>query len=134
MSGWGLMLGIPGLAAVILAASSQETILFLFGVGLIGVSVGLFGHGSLTACLRMAPKDAAGLALGVWGAVQATAAGIGMAFGGLFRDIAALYLEPAQSYSVVYAIEMLLLCAALMLLFPLLRSNELSRKVVLRWK
>lgn len=134
MSGWGLMFGIPGLAAVILAASSQETILFLFGVGLIGVSVGLFGHGSLTACLRMAPKDAAGLALGVWGAVQATAAGIGMAFGGLFRDIAALYLEPAQSYSVVYAIEMLLLCAALMLLFPLLRSNELSRKVVLRWK
>ncbi|CAM8644534.1 MFS_BCD_PucC-like domain containing protein [Burkholderiales bacterium] len=134
MSAWGLVIGIPGMAAIMMASSAGETLVFLLGVSLIGVSVGLFGHGSLTTCLRMAPKDASGLALGVWGAVQATAAGIGMACGGVLRDVAALYLEPAQAYSVVYALEMMLLAAALMLLFPLLRSNELSRKVVLRWK
>jgi BCD family chlorophyll transporter-like MFS transporter len=113
-----------------MASSTGEVMLFLVGVALLGVSVGLFGHGSLTTCLRMAPPASSGLALGVWGAVQATAAGLGMACGALLRDLASLYLEPAQSYAVVYATEMVLLAASVILLFPLLRSFDRLRKVV----
>jgi BCD family chlorophyll transporter-like MFS transporter len=130
MSAWGLALGVPSLAAVLMASSTGEVMLFLVGVALLGVSVGLFGHGSLTTCLRMAPPASSGLALGVWGAVQATAAGLGMACGALLRDLASLYLEPAQSYAVVYATEMVLLAASVILLFPLLRSFDRLRKVV----
>ena len=55
----------------------------------IGFGAGLFGHGTLTATMNRAPKEQTGLALGAWGAVQATAAGVAVALGGVLRDIVA---------------------------------------------
>ena len=62
---------------------------------LIGFGGALFGHGTLTATMNRAPRAQAGLALGAWGAVQATAVGLGMAMSGAIRDLvdAALGVE-----------------------------------------
>ena len=61
------------------------------------------------------------LALGAWGAVQATAAGVGMALGGLVRDGVALGSNSFMGYSVVYALEILLLILTLWAMAPLIR-------------
>jgi BCD family chlorophyll transporter-like MFS transporter len=75
----------------------------------------------------------AGLALGAWGAVQATAAGAAVAAGGLIRDgVAAVaadgrfgdgFTGPDAAYGVVYHIEILLLFATLVALGPLVRRT-----------
>ncbi|MEM6466575.1 MAG: PucC family protein, partial [Pseudomonadota bacterium] len=74
----GAGLGIPGFAAIILSSFGGGSITFLVGVLLTGLGAGLFGHATLTATMRTAPRDKIGLALGTWGAVQATAAGLGV--------------------------------------------------------
>ena len=77
--------------------------------------------------MRDAPKGQVGMALGAWGAVQATAAGAGAAIGGVVRDLARglVIMEgwpPAISgYVLVYALELLLLAAALIIMVPLVR-------------
>ena len=73
-----------------------------------------------------------GLALGAWGAAQATAAGVGIAIGGGLRDVvgeAALagrlgegLNAPATGYSAVYNLEILLLFATLVAIGPLVRT------------
>jgi BCD family chlorophyll transporter-like MFS transporter len=81
--------------------------------------------------MAMAPKGQIGLALGVWGAVQASAAGLAVAAGGIIRDtvgamarhglLGAALDNPATGYSVVYHIEIALLFAALVAIGPLVR-------------
>ncbi len=91
----------------------------------VGFGAGLFGHGTLTATMNHAPKDQAGLALGAWGAVQASAAGLGVAVGAPIRDLAGMLppfaaLGPAAGYTLVFAIEIALLLAAIATMVPLL--------------
>eukprot|EP01036_Dinobryon_divergens_P053701 gene53701-71771_t len=81
----------------------------------------MFAHGTLTATMQMAPPEQTGLAMGAWGAVQATAAGVGMALGGLVRDGVALGSSSVMGYSVVYGFEILLLALTLWAMAPLLR-------------
>ncbi|MEO1777999.1 MAG: PucC family protein, partial [Pseudomonadota bacterium] len=87
----GAMIGLPGFAAIILSAqmigAPLGTALFLIGTLATGLGAGLFGHATLTAVIRTAPKNRVGLALGAWGAVQATAAGVGIASAGILRDV-----------------------------------------------
>ena len=73
--------------AIIAASYIHAPLLFGLATLLAGFGAGLFGHGTLTATMRAAPKDQIGLALGAWGAVQATAAGLGVALGGIARDL-----------------------------------------------
>jgi BCD family chlorophyll transporter-like MFS transporter len=104
---------------VIVAAPLGSTLIFIVGVLLIGFGNGLFSHGTLTATMRYAPENQSGLALGAWGAVQATAAGIAIGVGGVFRDIIAGMASrnyfgadlnsPATGYCGVYLIEIILL-------------------------
>jgi len=132
----GALIGIPAFAAVILAAPFHSVPLFVIGTLLVGFGAGLFGHGTLTATMRMAPDAQAGLALGAWGAVQASAAGVGIAFGGILRDvIAAFSLEvggfgPATSFVAVYAVEIVLLAAALITLMPLIGSSRAPSSLI----
>lgn len=129
MACYGAMTGIPAFLAVIVSAPYQSALLFGFGTALIGFGAGLFGHGTLTATMNLAPKDQTGLALGAWGAVQATAAGLAIALGGIIRDIvAALPVDQvfgaATPYDVVYGLEIVLLIAAISVMFPLLRRSQ----------
>jgi MFS transporter, BCD family, chlorophyll transporter len=130
----GALLGVPAFAAVLVAALTLSVPLFVAGVVLIGFGGGLFAHGTLTLTMNRAPREHAGLALGAWGAVQATAAGVALAAGGLLRD-AALALMPgvadgvfpgpatgagaASGYAFVYAIEIVLLIATAWVMRPL---------------
>jgi BCD family chlorophyll transporter-like MFS transporter len=129
LSGVGLAIGLPAFAMIIAAAPMQSVSLFSVGVLLIGCGAGLFGHGTLTATMRAAPRGQVGMALGAWGAVQATAAGAGAAIGGVVRDlargfaIAEVWPPVISGYVLVYLLEMLLLAAALIIMAPLMRDK-----------
>ncbi len=127
MAAYGALIGIPAFLAVILAAPSHAVWLFGLGTFFIGFGAGLFGHGTLTATMRLAPRGQAGLALGAWGAVQATAAGLAIAFGGILRDVVA-HLVPAGAfgaatgYDAVYSLEITLLCLTLVTMSRLFQT------------
>jgi BCD family chlorophyll transporter-like MFS transporter len=123
MSGWGAWIGLPAFVAVIAAAPLAWPALFVLGIFLIGLGGGLFAHGTLTATMQLAPPGQVGLAMGAWGAVQATAAGVGMALGGIVRDAVALVSSPVMGYSTVYLIEMALLFLTLWAMGPLVRQS-----------
>jgi BCD family chlorophyll transporter-like MFS transporter len=97
---------------------------------LIGFGTGLYSMGTLVAAMALARGDASGLALGAWGAVQSSCAGLGIALGGLIRDAvgsAALagllgpaLADRATGYTAVYLIEIMLLVATLIVLGPII--------------
>ncbi len=120
----GALAGLPAFAMVILAAPTGVATLFGVGTLLIGFGAGLFGHGTLTATMNLAPKTHSGLALGAWGAVQATGAGIAIALGGILRDLAAIYGGSTFGYTFVYALEMVLLVLTIIAIRPLIGSDS----------
>jgi BCD family chlorophyll transporter-like MFS transporter len=99
----------------------------VLGVFLVGLGAGLFAHGTLTATMQQALPGQVGLAMGAWGAVQSTAAGVGVALGGIIRDAVALISTPVLGYTSVYALEMLLLLLTLWAMGPLMRRPATSR-------
>ncbi len=127
----GALVGLAAFSAVIFAAPLESLALFACGVALIGFGAGLFAHCTLTAAMGTARPGQIGLALGVWGAVQASAAGSAVAAGGLIRDGVSILANngmlgqalagPATGYSVVYHIEIALLFATLIAIGPLVR-------------
>ena len=121
MAHWGVMVGLPAFLAVILAAPLDSVWLFGLGTFLIGLGGGLFSHGTLTSTMQHAPPEQTGLALGAWGAVQATAAGGAMAMGGVLRDVLAPVWGSQAGYSSVYGLEIGLLLLAWAIMTPLLR-------------
>ena len=131
----GILVGLAAFAAVILSAPMQATWLFFLGAFAIGLGGGLFAIATLTAAMTMPVSGVAGrgLALGAWGAAQATAAGIGIAVGGGLRDV---FTEIAATgvfgagmatnyvgYSAVYHAELALLFITLIALAPLVRRR-----------
>ncbi|MEM1186919.1 MAG: PucC family protein [Pseudomonadota bacterium] len=127
----GALIGVPAFACVILAAPLQTAQLFVLGNFLIGFGGALFAHGTLTASMHRAPAAQVGLALGAWGAVQATAAGLGVALSGTLRDIAGALSETtaglsseASGYLAVYGLEIVLLLATVAAIVPLLRGDR----------
>jgi BCD family chlorophyll transporter-like MFS transporter len=126
MACYGTLLGIPAFMGVILAAPLSSAMLFGLSTFLIGFGAGLFGHGTLTATMKLAPQNQAGLALGAWGAVQASAAGLAIALGGIIRDVVAGLMSShtlgaVMAYDCVYGIELVLLFATLAAMLPLMR-------------
>ena len=140
MAAYGALIGLAAFTAVIFAAPFGSPWLFAAGVASIGFGSGLFGHCTLTAAMSLAPKGQIGLALGVWGAVQASAAGSAIAVSGVIRDqIAALaqagrlgiaLTGPAVGYGAVYGIEIILLFATLVAIGPLVRNAPGLRKPI----
>jgi BCD family chlorophyll transporter-like MFS transporter len=123
MSRSGVLLGVPAFLAVIASGYLDAEWLFSLGVLGIGFGGGLFSHGTLTSCMHLAPKDQSGLALGAWGAVQATAGGIAMALGGIARDLIDMLMGTGVGYTSVYAFESLVLILTAFVLMPLVRSD-----------
>ncbi len=131
MAARGLMVGILAFSAVIFAAPMGSTALFFAGAFGIGLGGGLFSVATLTAAMTMPTVAGQGLALGAWGAAQATAAGLATALGGGLRDIVgdfamsggagAALAYPAVGYTFVYHLEIGLLFATLIALGPLVK-------------
>jgi BCD family chlorophyll transporter-like MFS transporter len=124
MAQLGVLVGLPAFMAVILAAPLESAWVFGLGTFLIGLGAGLFSHGTLTSTMNHAPPEQTGLALGAWGAVQATAAGVAMSLGGVLRDVLAQGWGALSGYSGVYLLEIGLLVAAWVVMLPLLQSPK----------
>ena len=86
--------------------------------------------------MALARGGASGLALGAWGAVQASAAGLAIALGGIARDlIASLAVADglgttlalrSTGYGAVYLIEILLLLVTLAVIGPLVGRDRIQ--------
>jgi BCD family chlorophyll transporter-like MFS transporter len=129
----GLLIGIAAFILVLLAAPLAAPLMFRFGALLIGFATGLFAVGTLTAAMGLESKGQTGLALGAWGAVQATGAGVAIGLAGIIRDtVSALAISghlgsalagPTTGYGTVYYIEIFLLLAGLVAIGPLCRRS-----------
>jgi BCD family chlorophyll transporter-like MFS transporter len=125
----GALLGLPAFACVIFSAPLESAWLFRFGAALIGFAGGLFSVGMLLNAMQMPERELTGMVLGAWGAVQATAAGLAMVFGGVLRDLVGGLAQsgwlgqalnsPVTGYSFVFHFEMYLLFVVLVALGPL---------------
>jgi len=123
MASIGALVGLPAFIGVIVSGQVESTIVFATGILFIGVGGGLFGHGTLTATMNFAPPGQSGLALGAWGAVQATAAGFAIAAGGIIRDVVdSVYWAPV-GYEAVYFIEIVMLFLTVVAMAPLIRKS-----------
>jgi BCD family chlorophyll transporter-like MFS transporter len=118
----------------VFASPLDSTALFMLGAALIGFGGGLFSVATLTAAMNLEIEGLNGLALGAWGAVQATCAGVAIALGGALRDVVshlategalgAGLTSAATGYSIVYYIELGLLFATLVAIGPLVRRTR----------
>ncbi|TAD76212.1 MAG: MFS transporter [Sphingomonadales bacterium] len=129
LAGAGLVIGINAFLLVLFAGPFAAPVMLYAGALAIGVGLGLFSVGTLMEAMSLAKTESAGLALGAWGAVQATCAGLGIAVGGLLRDgVAALVQSDAATasmamratgYATVYIFEIALLLIGLAAIGPL---------------
>ena len=136
LAGFGALIGIFAFSAVIFSAPLDSPGLFRVGTALIGFGAGMFGVGTLTGAMALADDGNSGLALGAWGAVQASAMGLAIAAGGAIRDVMSGLAEasllgpaltgPAVGYGFVYHLEILLLFATLVAIGPLVRVVRTS--------
>ena len=138
IGGRGVIIGIAAFSAVLLSAPMNSPVLFFIGAALIGLGGGLFAVATLTAAMTIEVKGAAGrgLALGVWGAAQATGAGLSIFVGGAIRDLVntagqsgalgSALTSPSIGYSAVYQLEIGLLFITLIALGPLVRAKPLN--------
>jgi len=133
MAALGILTGIVAFSAIVFAAPLDSAAVFYAGAALIGLGGGLFAVATLTAAMTMPAGGLAGrgLALGAWGAAQATAVGLAIFLGGALRDlVGGLAMAgtfgpgmavPSVGYSFVYHLEIGLLFVTLVILGPLVR-------------
>lgn len=137
IAAYGALVGLPAFALVSLSGPLESAGMFRIGTGLIGFGGGLFAVGTLTVAMGLDEGRASGLALGAWGAVQATAAGLGIATGGIVRDgiahlaaagsLGPTLAGPTVGYGAVYQLEIILLFATLVAIGPLVRHARTLR-------
>ena len=140
MAGRGILVGIAAFAAVLLAGMMGSVVLFFAGAACIGLGMGLFAVSTLTAAMALPARGLSGngLSLGAWGAAQATAAGLAIAFGGAIKGsvgslaatgfFGAAGNGPAFGYTFVYNVEILTLFVTLIALGPLVRTTLLTEQ------
>jgi BCD family chlorophyll transporter-like MFS transporter len=134
LAGYGLLIGVAAFAVVICSAPLDSSTLYRCGSAAIGFGNGLFCVGTLASAMDREQLAGSGLALGVWGAVQAGAAGLAIALGGALRDVMSVLAAagslgpglhgPAVGYGFVYQFEIVLLFVALVLIGPLVRVTR----------
>jgi MFS transporter, BCD family, chlorophyll transporter len=140
----GALLGVLAFSAVVFSPAIASAKLFSIAAVFVGMGNGLFAVGMLTAAMDLAGKEASGLALGAWGAVQATCGGLAVAFSGFVRDAVSSYAlrgsfgttlqSNATGYGFVYSTEIILLFVTLIALGPLVRVAGRSTTAVPRAK
>ncbi len=129
IAGLGVLVGIVAFTAVILSSPLGSVATFVVGVALIGFGGGLFAVATMLAAMALADRSDSGFAIGAWSAVQASAIGVGLAAGGLIRDavnaaattgsLGEALRGAATGYNTVYALEIVLLFASLVVIGPL---------------
>lgn len=133
LAAYGALVGLPAFILVLMAAPLGSPLLFRIGAFLIGFGMGMFSVGTLTAAMSLDKDGGSGLALGAWGAMQATGAGLAIGMAGIIRDLVshlalsgrlgAVLNGHATGYGTVYYIEIILLFASLIVIGPLARPR-----------
>ncbi|MET0372923.1 MAG: BCD family MFS transporter [Rhizorhabdus sp.] len=138
LAGFGGVTGIAAFLFVLFAGPLHSVALLGIGATLIGLGGGLFSVGTLTAAMAISDDEClggrTGLALGAWGAVQATCAGLAIALGAFARDLVssaasagrlgAALVAPSTGYAAVYTTEIVLLLGMLVALGPLVQRSD----------
>ena len=134
LAGFGGVAGIGAFLCVIFAGPLHSVGLLAIGATAIGFGGGLFSVGTLTAAMAVSDESRTGLALGAWGAVQATCGGAAIALGAVLRDVVssaaagndlgATLAGPVTGYGAVYLVEIVLLLGTLVALGPLVRGMD----------
>lgn len=136
LASMGLLAGIASFAGIIFAPLLGLAALFQTSSFFVGMGSGLFAVGMLTAAMDLASSGSgrlSGFAIGAWGGVQATAAGVAVGLSGMLRDgiselgdrgvLGEAFRGPASGYIVVYQIEIIFLFATLAVIGPMVRSG-----------
>ncbi len=132
----GALVGVAGFALIILSSPMLSPPLLMLGALLIGFGNGLFSVGTLLRVMALPHHGEHGLALGAWGAVQATAAGVAMAAAGLIRDsVGGSQAQlsgpfPGVGYVATYLIAVIGLFVLLVVLGPLAAKRRADARAV----
>jgi MFS transporter, BCD family, chlorophyll transporter len=129
MAAMGALIGVFAFVAILLAGVTGFHVALQAGAVLIGLGGGFFLVGTLTAAMDLHDRERNGLAMGAWGAVQATAMGLAVIGGGVIRDGTAALASsgalgpglagPAAGYMLVFQLEIVALFLAMAVLGPL---------------
>ncbi|TVP73652.1 MAG: MFS transporter, partial [Gemmatimonadales bacterium] len=134
LAAMGMLLGVVAFLGVLLSGFTGSVLALQAGAFVMGGGGGLFLVGTLTAAMDLHETERNGLAMGAWGAVQATAMGLAVVAGGVIRDgTTALAASgrlgpgmegPAAGYMVVFQVEIIALFLAMIALGPLVARNR----------
>ena len=119
--------------AIIFSAPLDSVPVFWVGIAMIGLGNGWFSVGTLSASMELSEKGQSGVAIGAWGAAQATMQGGGVLLGGALRDafttlatrgaLGVGLSSASVGYSFVYHVEIGLLFLTLVIIGPLVRAS-----------
>ena len=113
---WGCGLGAASFLALSFSAFADAAMALLISVFVLGVGKGLYNAGLAYLFMRMARTRSAGFLMGAWAAFGGFAVALGGLSGGIFLDLGRLIVDDtAQSYGVVFGIELIMMIVALLL-------------------
>jgi MFS transporter, BCD family, chlorophyll transporter len=134
LAAMGALIGVAAFVVILLSGVMLSPTALQLGAVLIGLGGGLFLVGTLTAAMDLHASERNGLAMGAWGAVQATSMGVAVILGGVIRDGTALLaasgqmgpgLEgPTAGYMLVFQLEIVALFLAMAVLGPLVTPGR----------
>ena len=135
-----LLIGIVGFSAIIFSSPMQFPFLYFLGTLFIGFGTGLFSVSLLIIAMALSSKTnlGSGFILGSWGAAQAIGAGLGIAVGGILRDVVnkialsgylgSTFENNSIGYIFVYHLEILIIIITLIVLGML--SQEINKRKI----
>ena len=135
-----LLIGIVGFSAIIFSSPMQFPFLYFLGTLFIGFGTGLFSVSLLIIAMALSSKTnlGSGFILGSWGAAQAIGAGLGIAVGGILRDLVnklalsgylgSTFENNSIGYIFVYHLEILFIFITLIVLGML--SQEINKRKI----
>lgn len=135
-----LLIGIVGFSAIIFSSPMQFPFLYFLGTLFIGFGTGLFSVSLLIIAMALSSKTTlgSGFILGSWGAAQAIGAGLGIALGGILRDVVnkialsgylgSTFENNSIGYIFVYHLEILFIFITLIALGML--SQEINKRKI----
>ena len=135
-----LLIGIVGFSAIIFSSPMQFPFLYFLGTLFIGFGTGLFSVSLLIIAMALSSKTnlGSGFILGSWGAAQAIGAGLGIAVGGILRDVVnkialsgylgSTFENNSIGYIFVYHLEILFIFITLIALGIL--SQEINKRKI----
>ncbi len=134
LAAFGALLGVVAFLLILVSGPFGSPLLLQAGATLIGAGGGLFLVGTLTAAMDLHETEGNGLAVGAWGAMQATAMGVAILGGGVIRDSFATLAEagrlgpgvsgPGAGYLVVFQLEIVALFLTMAVLGPLITRGS----------